>query len=526
MALIVILGGVRSGKSAVGERLARDSGAPVIYVATARPEADAELAARVAAHRFRRPGEWTTEEARDPDEALAAAPVRATVLVDGLGLWLAQAMHEPTGGARPPSEDEKILGRVRALAETARGRTGLTLVVAEESGLAPVASDPLARRWVDLLGAANQALAAAADRVLLVVAGRPIDLPAERAAGAPPRTPDEPGLRVHGDAFTAPDLEDFAVNVNADGPPSWLRERLAAALERDIGRYPDERPAAAAIAARHRRTPAEVVPTNGAAEAFVLLAAALCPRRAVCVHPAFTEPEAALRAHGHPVERAFRVQATLALDPLAVPEDADLVMLGNPNNPCGTLTPASTLERLCRPGRTVVVDEAFMDFVPGERHSFSHRAELPGVVVVRSLTKLWAIPGVRAGYALAPAPLAAALRRVRPAWSVNALALEALRACAENPAESKTVAALAERREELRAELERLPGVTVHPSAANFLLLRLPDGERALAALRTRGISARPARTFPGLGADHLRVAVRDDAANARLVGALKQAVA
>ena len=89
------------------------------------------------------------------------------------------------------------------------------------------------------------------------------------------------------------------------------------------------------------------------------------------------------------------------LDPAAVAAGADLVVVGNPNNPTGTVDPAETLAALAAPGRVLVVDEAFMPFCPGEPASLASRADLPGLVVVRSLTKLWAIPGLRAGYLLA-----------------------------------------------------------------------------------------------------------------------------
>jgi len=159
-------------------------------------------------------------------------------------------------------------------------------------------------------------------------------------------------LRHHGDQELGPGLLDLAVNVRATGPPAWLVERLAASLS-GLGAYPDPRAATAAVAARHGRDPSEVLLTAGAAEAFVLLARVLRPRHAVCVHPSFTEPEAALRAAGHDVHR-------VVLDPpyavVTVPEEADLVVVGNPTNPTGVLH--RDLARLCRPGRTVVVDEA------------------------------------------------------------------------------------------------------------------------------------------------------------------------
>jgi histidinol-phosphate aminotransferase len=188
----------------------------------------------------------------------------------------------------------------------------------------------------------------------------------------------------------------------------------------------------------------------------------------------------------------------------------------------GVLHPHAALAALCRPGRVTLVDESFMDFVPGEPETLAAERELPKLVVVRSLTKLHAIPGLRAGYLLAPAPVAARLRAQRPAWSVNALALAAVEAIAARPEHAAAIArqtALA--RADLAKRLEHRAQITVHPGAANFLLVRLPDGAETARRLRERGIAVRPCASFPGLTADHLRLTVRDPETHARLVAAL-----
>ena len=213
---------------------------------------------------------------------------------------------------------------------------------------------------------------------------------------------DEPDLRHHGDRETGPGLVDLAVNVRIPRPPDWLLERIAAALP-GLAAYPDPAAAGDALAAAHGRTREQVLPTSGAAEAFVLLARALRPRRAVVVHPQFTEPEAALTAAGHRVERVLTRPANgFRLDPAGIAPDADLVVIGNPTTPTGVLHPAATLAALARPGRVLVVDEAFMDAVPGAPESLAG-ADLPGLVVLRSLTKTWGLAGLRVGYALGDA---------------------------------------------------------------------------------------------------------------------------
>jgi histidinol-phosphate aminotransferase len=324
-------------------------------------------------------------------------------------------------------------------------------------------------------------------------------------------------LRHHGDVDASPGLIDFAVNVRGSAPPAWLRERLVAAVDR-LGTYPsaaDDLRAREAVAARHGRSPDEVLVLNGAAEGFALLPV-LAPRLAAVLHPSFTEPEVALRDAGVPVRRVFDGD----------PGDADLVVLGNPTNPTSVLHPADTIRALARPGRVLVVDEAFMDAVPGEPESLAG-ADLPGLLVLRSLTKTWALPGLRAGYALGAPDLLRRLAAHRPHWPVGTLVLEAVTACAAPAAVAEAAEAaveLARHREWLAARLGELPGVHVcRPAAAPFLLVRVRDGERVRTELRRRGIAVRRGDTFPGLTTDHLRVAVREPARCAALLTALAE---
>jgi histidinol-phosphate aminotransferase len=335
-------------------------------------------------------------------------------------------------------------------------------------------------------------------------------------------------LRHHGDVDAAPGLLDFAVNVRLPGPPSWLRDRLAAALDR-LGGYPsatEDTAARRAVAERHGRRPEDVLVLNGAAEGFALLPM-LDPTLAAVVHPSFTEPDVALLDAGVPVHRVqLAAEDGYALRPELVPEHADLVVLGNPTNPTSVQHPAEVVRQLARPGRVLVVDEAFADAVPGEPESLAGAADLPGLLVLRSLTKTWGLSGLRAGYALGAPDLLARLAGHRPQWPVSTLVLEAVRACSEPHAVAEAEVAAIEaagHRDALTAALLDVPGVTVHrPAAAPFLLLRVPAGERLRAALRRRGIAVRRGDTFPGLTPDHLRVAVRPPDASAILVAAMR----
>ncbi|WKG11109.1 Rv2231c family pyridoxal phosphate-dependent protein CobC [Nocardia sp. PE-7] len=350
-------------------------------------------------------------------------------------------------------------------------------------------------------------------------------------------------LRHHGDVEARPGMLDFAVNVQGVAPPDWLRERLAARLG-DLGRYPssdDERAARAAVAARHGRSPDEVLLLAGAAEGFAMLPR-LAPRLAAVIHPSFTEPELALREADVPVARVI-LERPYTLDPVLVPDAADLVVVGNPTNPTSILHPAETMRALRRPGRTIVIDEAFADAVAGhgvdgsgdgrsgpasEEPESLAGLSAPDVLVFRSLTKTWALAGLRCGYALGAPEVLARLTHGRPHWPLGTLQLEAIIATAEP-------AAVAESRQhadriaaDRTAMIDRLAalGVDVHtPATGPFLLLRVPDGALLRKHLADLGIAVRRADTFPGLGPDHLRVAVRGAAEVDRLIHALSAAL-
>ena len=336
---------------------------------------------------------------------------------------------------------------------------------------------------------------------------------------------DTSALRFHGDQVARPGMHDFAVNVWPAPRSKKLRRALLDALESD--RYPDDRPARAAVARRIERPVDEVLLANGAAEAFWLLAQTIKPRKAVCIHPSFTEAEAALVACGAEMSRAFRDSDDFALDPESIPEDADFVVVCNPNNPTGNLERALVLERLERPGRVVVVDEAFMDFAHTSRESLVGRRDLKGVVVVRSFTKMWGIPGIRAGFLVGEPRLVARLAANRQPWSVNSVACAAIEICANDRTTRKQVAReVAAARRSLELKLARLPGVRVWPSAANFLLLEVPDGIGVASSLYARGFAVRPASSFPGLTENHLRIAVRAAEENDELIAALTEVLA
>ena len=235
--------------------------------------------------------------------------------------------------------------------------------------------------------------------------------------GAPARPPRPQraqfDLRFHGDQDIADGLVDLAVNVRIPAPPAWLQAVINQTTPGLAG-YPRSDEAARRSPPPTGWTLDQVLPTAGGAEAFTLLARALQPRRPVIIHPQFTEPEAALLAAGHQPERVILERATgFRLDPDLIPADADLIMIGNPTNPTSVLHPAALLRTLVRPGRVLVIDEAFMDAVPGEPETMIS-SDLRGVVVLRSLTKTWGLAGLRAGYAVGDAEVIAAMAAQQP----------------------------------------------------------------------------------------------------------------
>jgi cobyrinic acid a,c-diamide synthase len=324
-------------------------------------------------------------------------------------------------------------------------------------------------------------------------------------------------LNHHGDQ-EVDGLADFAVNVFPGPRPHWLDAAIHASYD-DLGRYPDARDARAAVAAHHGRSIDEVLPTAGGAEAFTLLARARRWRHPVVVHPQFTEPEAALVAAGHETDRVI-LSGDFTLDPGLVPDTADLVVIGNPTNPTGVLHPASVIEALLRPGRVVVVDEAFMDAVPLEPESLTGVRQ-QGLLVVRSLTKTWSVPGVRAGYIVGDRAVVADLEAQQPPWSVSttALAVLAVTASAHARDESARRAALID---EWRTRLVRdLPLPVAGDPRTPFLLVMGPPGLRE--ALRAEGFAVRRGDTFPGLGPEWVRIAVRPPEESGPLIAAIEK---
>ena len=217
-----------------------------------------------------------------------------------------------------------------------------------------------------------------------------------------------------------------------------------------------------------------------------------------------------------------RIQATLRA--------GDLLILGNPNNPTGRAIDTRALRSFMKrhPRVQLIVDESFLEFVPGAK-SIADR--LPAnAVMLRSMTKFYAIPGLRLGFVVAAPRVAAALRLQLPPWSVNCMAHHAGIASLADPAHARrTRAVVARARRELATGLRACAGIRVFDGDANFILLRIDRPSLPTLTLRgrllRRGIAVRVCSNFAGLDARYFRVAVRTPAENGRLLTALRAAL-
>jgi threonine-phosphate decarboxylase len=327
---------------------------------------------------------------------------------------------------------------------------------------------------------------------------------------------------------------DFSASINPLGPPDSVLRALHRELPA-VAHYPDPDCAelAARLAALHGVSAEQVVVGNGANDLIHALPRAARPRRAAIAEPTYTEYLRASLLVGAEVEHWLAEGDTFNPEPFD-PEGADLVWLGNPNNPTGQLWPRPALVRWLEafPRTLFVVDEAFLPFLPDEaEHSLVPLlGRLPNLVVLRSLTKLYALPGLRLGYAVAHPDLAERLRDQLVPWSVNALAQAAGVAALDDAAFLRRTRAWAGA--ELPFVNETLAGLTRNlepvPSQAVFVLFRVRGLTAAwlAGALCESGIAVRDASNFVGLDAHYVRVSLRSPEHNRVLLWALFRSLA
>lgn len=296
------------------------------------------------------------------------------------------------------------------------------------------------------------------------------------------------------------DSLNLAVNLRRITPPDWLVDILAAELPQ-IGHYPDPQEAITALAAAHNVTPEMVLPTAGAAEAFTLIAQGIPTQYPLIIEPQFTEPRAALAAAGKTAQ-ALTLVSPFTFATKDIYDWADLVFIGNPTNPTGVLHKAQELREIPHENRILVVDEAF---ISGLESQSLIAKDMENILVIRSITKVWGLAGLRAGYVIGDPKLIAKLRRVQTHWSVSRLALKALSVTAGKTG-LEDLAAQDSTKTQLCGFLKAL-GCRIIPGNAPFILVQTPWA-KAWNKLQELGITARSCDNFLGLDSSWLRLAI------------------
>ena len=329
-------------------------------------------------------------------------------------------------------------------------------------------------------------------------------------------------------------LLDFSVNTNPFGPPAAVLEFIKAPRP-DVTRYPELQAESllAALAAHLDISPSSLLVGNGSAEILYWLCARLKPARVLTLGPGFADYRRSAEGAGaNVIEVLLDAQSDFAFERRRVDEaldDADLAVIGRPNNPTGTLIDRNTLcEMIVENTRTLwLIDEAFIDFTDNGESLIDIACDHKNLLVLRSLTKIYAIPNVRLGYLVGHPAVIAELARARAPWPLSQDQIEIGKAAlSETGFAASSRLRLVEERTRLFEGLLTIPGLNPYPGAANFILIRIENdtwtGTELMLALARRGILIRNCASFSGLGQNHIRVAVKDRDDNQALLSKLK----
>ena len=333
---------------------------------------------------------------------------------------------------------------------------------------------------------------------------------------------------------------DFSASINPLGVPEGAA-RLMRARIKDLPHYPEplSEGLSARIAASLGMDEASVVCGNGSTELIYLIPRALKPEKVLIPAPTFADYERASRLsnasgvvfHGLRPEEGFDlspeafIEAMAATAPSAAgagsPRGCGLAFLCNPNNPTGRLVPKRDVLRIAEAAADLscylVVDEAFIDFCPAESVAGEVPSH-PSLIVLRSMTKFFALSGLRIGYGLFHPSMAGRIRAYKEPWTVNSLAQAAGMAVLDDGPYQEASREAMEREKAFMEEGLRRIGVSFIPSWANYYLLKVEDGPRMAALLEKKGILVRDCSSFDGLDRTYVRVAVRTRADNQRLL--------
>ena len=339
-------------------------------------------------------------------------------------------------------------------------------------------------------------------------------------------------MRTHGGTGSLHrKMFDFSANINPLGMPECVREAIAEAADSCM-QYPD--PACTkltyALSKYEDIAPEQIVCGNGAADLIFRFAHAFQPKRAILFAPTFSEYHAALRETGctvteYPLDAAHAFVPDDSF-PDALNPDTDVVFLCTPNNPTGRRISPALLGRIaenCSKNNTIIVcDECFLRFTENAEAYSLRRFFRENCIILNAFTKLYAMPGLRLGYALCgTAELAEKLRQSGQFWSVSVPAQAAGITALRTPDWiGKTVSLVSQERRFLTQQL-RNAGIFVYDGDANFLLLKAP--EDFAARMAKHHILIRTHDGFHGLSPAHFRIAVRTHAENEMLLAAVRK---
>jgi threonine-phosphate decarboxylase len=332
-------------------------------------------------------------------------------------------------------------------------------------------------------------------------------------------------------------IVDFSASINPLGPPAVGLRAIRSALKQ-IVHYPDpDCWQLRQVLAQHCGVdPDMILVGNGSTELIHLLPRALGIKSALIMGPTFEEYARALLDSGSSVRYVHAEQKERFRPPLqevlqqcsAKRSRFEALFVCNPNNPTGQVMNRSALRELAevldRQQCWLIVDEAFIDYSQAQS-VVSMLHAYPRMMLLRSLTKFYAMPGLRIGYLVGASKVVDQLKDRQPPWSVNSLAQEfALAVLGDEAYATKSRTFMASERSRFMRGLRMLSGVRVYPSDANFVLIELPAAICAgevtdrLAAER---LLVRDCSTVPGLTAQMIRVAIRTAKENRRLIAAL-----
>jgi threonine-phosphate decarboxylase len=320
-------------------------------------------------------------------------------------------------------------------------------------------------------------------------------------------------------------VADFSTNVWYGGEPAGLKDYVFSQWP-SINRYPEvlAESLAARVAAHHGVPPTQVLVSSGTTESIYLVAQAWAGQRTTVLTPAFAEYEDACRLHRHHL--CFLPWENLQAGVLV---DSDLVFICNPNNPTGSVLTVATVTSLlaANPGTVFVLDEAFIEFTTSIETLIPLLARFDNLLIMRSLTKAYAIPGLRLGYVVASEELIARLTAGKAPWTVSALAAAAGHFIFEHFATVQPpVGQLLANRATLAAQLQQAADLFIEPSHTHYFVAKLPRGTAADLKqwlLAQHGLLIRDASNFRNLTPAHFRVSTQRPAANYLLINALRE---